>query len=272
MSLQNATILDKTYKKLILQVSLTEISFCIYDSLTNKIDKIAYFINENVSTSIEDFLEQIIKTNTELNSKFDDILVLHNNNLLTFVPSVLYDEQYLSSYMQYNTKVFESDYFAHDPVSSYDMNTVYIPYVNINNFLIDHFGSFNYKHSFSILTKKVLDFSKNIEEKQVYLHIQKDSFQIIVAKNQKLILFNTFEYKTKEDFIYYVLFVLEQLQLNPETVVVKLFGTISIEDKLYEIAYKYIRNVSLFTENNTTETTISQQDYLQHFILIHTCE
>ena len=272
MLLQNATILEKNYKKLLLQVSLTEVSFCIYDSLKKKIEKIAYYSNENNATLIETFLEKIIKENSELNSTFDDILVLHNNNLLTFVPSVLYDEQYLSSYMQYNTKVFESDYFSNDQVSSYDMNTVYIPYVNINNFLIDHFGSFNYKHSFTILIKKVLDFSKNIEEKQVYVHIQKDNFQIIVVKNQKLLLFNTFDFKTKEDFIYYTLFVMEQLQLNPENIKVNLFGIISKDDSLYQIAYKYIRNISLFTEYYNTETNISEQDYLKHFILIHTCE
>ena len=270
----NTTILDKNYKKLILQVSLSEVSFCIFDTLKNKVENIAHFYNNGISNaiSIEQHLENIIKERPELQTKFDDILVLHNSNLVTFVPSVLYDEQYLSSYMQYNTKVFESDYFTHDEVSSYDMNTVYIPYVNINNFLIDQFGSFNYKHSFTILIKKVLDFSKNIVEKQVYLHIQKDNFQMIVVKNQKLLLFNTFDFTTKEDFIYYVLFALEQLQLNPETVIVKLFGKIAEDDNLFQIAYKYIRNVSLFTDNYEAETAISQQDYLQHFILIHTCE
>ena len=274
MSLTNATILDKNYKKLILQVSLTEVSFCIFDSLKNKIEQIAHFSIDNTSNSIsiEEYLATVIKNNVALQTTFDDILVLHNNNLLTFVPSVLYDQQYLSSYMQYNTKVFESDYFTHDEISSYDMNTVYIPYININNFLIDQFGSFKYQHSFTILIKKILDFSKNIEETQVYIHIQKDNFQLIVVKNQKLLLFNTFEFKTDQDFMYYVLFAMEQLQLNPESVLVKLFGTISKEHSLYQIAYKYIRNVSLFTENYPAETTLSEQDYLQHFILIHTCE
>ena len=90
--------------------------------------------------------------------------------------------------------------------------------------------------------------------------------------NQKLLLYNTFEYQTKEDFIYYLLFTAEQLQLNPEIFQLKLFGKISKENELYQIAYKYIRNVSLFFEHNDLDKNISQENYLQHFILIHACE
>lgn len=274
MSSGNATILEKKYKNLVLQVSLTEASFCIKDTLNNKIETIRSFSFDKISnsTEIEESLQKIFNETPELNTTFDEITVLHNNNLLTFVPSVLFDEQYSGSYLQYNTKVFESDFFASDLVSTNDMVTVYIPYVNINNFLIDRFGSFNYKHSFTILVKKIVEFSKNIDEIQLYIHIQSTNFQIIAVRNQKLLLFNTFDYKTEEDFIYYLLFVTEQLNLNPETIQVKLLGTISKESNLYQIAYKYIRNVSLFFDYNNLENNISQQEYLQNFIPLHACE
>ncbi|SFB29948.1 Protein of unknown function [Flavobacterium swingsii] len=274
MSSANATILEKKYKNLVLQVSLTEVSFCIKDTLKDKIETIRSFSFDKISNpkEIEESLIKVFNETPELNTSFDEITVLHNNNLLTFVPSVLFDVQYLASYLQYNTKVFDSDFFAYDLVTNNDMVTVYIPYVNINNFLIDRFGSFNYKHSFTILVKKVLEFSKNIDQTQLYVHIQTDNFQIIAVKNQKLLLFNTFDYKTEEDFIYYLLFVIEQLNLNPETVLTKLFGTVSKESNLYQSAYKYIRNVSLFYDNNNIENNISQQEYLQNFIPIHTCE
>ena len=274
MLTENATILNKTYKKLILQVSQTELSFCIFDSLRNRIENLQSVTFDKILTpsEIELKLIDLFENSPYFYKKFDDILVFHNNNLLTFVPNVLFDEAYMSSYLQYNTKVFESDFFANDVVSNYEINTVYIPYVNINNFLIDRFGSFNYKHSFTYLVKKVLDFSKNIDDTEIYVHIQDHNFQIIIAKNQQLILFNTFDYKTEEDFIYYLLFTAEQLNLNPETIKLKLFGNISKDSNLFTIAYKYIRNVSLFLDHNNLENGISQQDYLKHFILIHACE
>jgi hypothetical protein len=274
MSTASSTILEKKYKNLVLQISLTDVSFCIKDTLRNRIENYQNIPIPNVTNpnQIEEALLKIFNQNEQLNTTFDEVTVFHNNNLLTFVPAVLFDPQYLSSYLQYNTKVFESDFFTYDHISNYEMNTVYIPYVNINNMLIDRFGSFNYKHAFTILVEKVLDFSKNIEESQLFVHCQSDNFQIIAIKNQQLLLFNTFDYKTPEDFIYYLLFTAEQLHLNPETLQLKLFGTVYIDSDLYKIAYKYIRNVSLFFDNNNLENGISQRDYLQNFILIHACE
>jgi hypothetical protein len=64
-------------------------------------------------------------------------------------------------------------------------------------------------------------------------------------QNQQLLLFNSFEYLTPEDFIYYVLFTAEQLNINPENFPLDLIGSIDIESEYYKIAYKFIRNVSL---------------------------
>jgi hypothetical protein len=59
---------------------------------------------------------------------------------------------------------FETDFFAHDEISNYQINSVYIPYVNMNNFFIDQFGTFDYKHANSILITTLLDASKNIDD------------------------------------------------------------------------------------------------------------
>lgn len=274
MHTSSTNILDKKYTKLILQISLSEISFCIVDTLTDKIETFGDYPLDKLANfnEIENKILDFIKSTPILQSTFDNVVVLYNNSLNTFVPQVLFDEEYLGSYLQYNVKVFDNDFITYDEIANYEMNNVYIPYMNINNALIDIYGNFNYRHSFSILVKKLLDLSKNKEEPQVYVHCQKDNFQLVAVKNQKLVLFNSFEYKTKEDFIYHLLFAVEQLQLNPETLQLKIFGNVSKESDIYQIAYKYVRNVSLFFEHNDLELKISQQNYLQHFILIHGCE
>jgi hypothetical protein len=58
--------------------------------------------------------------------------------------------EFHGSYLQYNTKVLKL-IFLHDEISNYQINSVYIPYVNMNNFFIDQFGTFDYKHANSIL-------------------------------------------------------------------------------------------------------------------------
>lgn len=273
MQFSVSNILDKKYNNLILQISLEEISFCVYNTLKKNIETFGnYFLNNsNTLSEIENDIVEFIKKTPLLQAGFDEVLVLHNNNLNTFVPQALFDEEALASYLQYNVKIYDTDLVSHDEIANYEMNNVYVPYVNINNLLIDLYGNFNYKHSSSTLVKKLLDFSKNNDQAQIFVNCQKTTFQLVAIKNQKLLLFNSFDFKTKEDFIYHILFTAEQLQLNPETLQLKLFGDISKESELYDIAYKYVRNVSLYFEHNDLEKNISQEDYLKNFILIHSC-
>jgi hypothetical protein len=56
----------------------------------------------------------------------------------------------------------------------------------MNNFFIDQFGTFDYKHANSILVT-TLDASKNIDDKKMTVHFSEGHFEIIVIQNQKLL-------------------------------------------------------------------------------------
>ena len=267
----STNITDKNYKKLSLQVTLNGFSFCVFDTLNNKIVALKEIELNNFSSSskVEDLYWKAFNDHPELKEKYDEVIVLHDSNLDTFVPIALFDEEFLGSYLQYNTKVFETDFFAFDALPNYEMNHVFIPFVNINNYLLDQFSTFNYKHVNTILVSKLLELSKNIDEKQVFVHFSKNKFEIIVVQNQKLLLFNSFDFVTKEDFIYYLLFTTEQLNLNPENFKVQLLGVISEDSELFEIAFKYVRNVSLLDVSNIENNNdLSKTDNLKHFILL----
>ena len=49
---------------------------------------------------------------------------------------------------------------------------------------------------------------------------------VLVIKNKELQLYNTFIYKSAEDFIYFALFVCEQLDLDPDQLDCCFFGEI----------------------------------------------
>lgn len=267
----NANITEKKYRKLVLQVSLGGFSFAGVDTLNDRIlfAREIDFAKFPRAEKVEDYYWKAFVDNHELTKTYDEVSVIHDNNLNTFVPQALFDEDYLGSYLQYNTKVFETDFFDFDDIANYEMNNVYIPYVNINNFLIDQFGPFTYKNSNTILVTKLLDLSKNVDETQVFTHFSKDKFEIIVVQNQKLILFNSFEYQTKEDFLYYLLFTAEQLHLNPETFKLQLLGEISEDSEYFRMAYKFVRNVSLIDISEMkSHNDLSKNDNLKHFILL----
>jgi hypothetical protein len=266
----SSSITDKKYKKLAVQVALDGLSFGIFDTLNNTplLLKQVPFNSIQRSAKIEDIMEEVYRDNPELKHQYDEIAIFHSNNLSTFVPTALFDEEFIGSYLQYNTKVFETDFFTFDTLENYEMNHVYIPYVNMNNFFIDQYGSFDYKHAHTVLVSRLLDLSKNKEERKMFVHMNENHFEIIVVQNQKLLLFNSFEYKTPEDFIYYILFTAEQLQLNPENFNLELLGNIQEDDVYYKIAYQYIRNVTLL-DVSEKKNTFSDAENRSFFILLN---
>lgn len=267
---QNTSVIDKMYQKLAIQVSLNGLSFATFDTLTNQplvFQKITFGTFEK-NIPMEELFSNVFIKYPELNSSYDEVVVIHANNLATFVPSALFDEEYLGSYLQFNTKVFETDFYAFDQLEKHEINTVYIPYVNMNNYFIDRFGAFDYKHAYTILIEKLLAISKNNEERKMYVHVSDTQFEIVVIHNQKLELINSFEYHTPEDFIYYILFTAEQLQLNPEYFKLELLGMVNEESPLFQMAYKYVRNTVLM-EINSYFNSFSEAEKREHFILLN---
>lgn len=265
------TITDKTYRKLAILAGLERMSFAIFDTLAGKVEFVKQIDFSEITNcvKIEDYYQHVFSQHEILASNYDQVLVLHENNLNTFVPKSLFDAEFLPSYLQFNVKVFETDTFSFDEIRHTELNNVFVPFANINNFLLDHFQSFDFKHFSSILVEKLLLKTINIEQQQVFVHLRKNNFEIVVAQNQKLILFNSFEITNEKDFIYYILFVAEQLQLNTEIFELHLLGDINIDNDFYKIAYQYVRNVKLLDVVNLQEQVVNENDCLKHFVLLN---
>lgn len=78
----------------------------------------------------------------------------------------------------------------------------------------------------------------------VSVHVRKRAMDILVADGNELRFFNSFRYRTAEDFTYYILFVLEQLGLNPDTQPIEFFGDIEKSSSHWMLARKYVRDIN----------------------------
>jgi hypothetical protein len=264
-------ITDKVYRRLSLLVSPERFSYCVTDTLTGKILHLNQidFVRQGKTGTVEELYADAFTLEHQLTQHFDEVVVVHDNNLSAFVPEALFDAAYLGSYLQYNVKVFDTDYFDFDPLPNYSMNNVYIPFVNLNNFLIDRYGVFNYSALSSVLVARLLERTKNQDERQMFAHVSPGRFELVVIQNQKLLLYNSFEIGTPEDFIYYLLFTAEQLNLNPENFNLFLLGDVTQESDIFKIAWKYVRNVSLLDVCQMHDRNgLSEEENRQHFILL----
>jgi hypothetical protein len=258
-------------KELSIQVNLNGLSFCILNRTSNSIEflKTISFKQRLNPFDALNRLKAELSNNTVFSEDFDAILVIHQNELATLVPNALYNQNNKADYLKFNSKILRTDLIVHDDITVNDSSNVYVPYVNINNYIFETFGEFIYKHSSSILIDTVLQKVESNDLPELYINVNPSTIELLVIEKGELSLFNVFEYHSKEDFIYYVLFVFEQLKLDVETTPIKLSGQIDKDDDIYSILYTYIRHIDFISADYNFEVSSTiQSDNLHHHYLI----
>ncbi|TNJ41727.1 DUF3822 family protein [Tamlana fucoidanivorans] len=267
----NITNNKLTKLSLSIQISLSGLSFCILDTQSNTILhlKEKHFGKKLNPLDILNELTDLFNTDTYLANNFYRVTVIHDSDLSVQVPKTLFNEANLADYLKFNSKILKTDFVTFDALNEQDIINVYVPYVNVNNFIYDQFGDFTFKHISTVLIEELLHFEKHATSLKFYVHVSKDNFQIIVIEKGKLKLYNSFNYQTDQDFIYYILFTAEQLGLNPETFELLFLGDVNKEDALYQIAYKYIRTIAFgnIMDNYKFENSHTASNY-SNFVLI----
>jgi len=257
----NLVLSVKNNYSLSIQLSLDGFSFCIYNNSLEQLEALKTYPLK--VTTPEDLLAEIkpiFNNESLLDFHFNKVKVCHINNLSTLVPKSLFDKTNLNRYLNLSIKTLKNDYFDYDELTLIDAVNVYIPYVNVNNFLIDKFGSLEFNHFSSLFIKNVLEQSDKSASPKMYVNIAENHLDILVCHSQKLLLYNCFKYQTKEDFIYYILFVAEQLEMNSNSFELNLLGNILNTDTFYSIAYKYVNHVILFDFNLNYNTIFPLSD------------
>lgn len=256
-----------------IQLSLDGFSFCIVDKSYDLVQKVAYREFEETAGSPEDLLSKVrgvFDQEKLLQHQFGSVNVTHVNELSSLVPRSLFDKNRLKDYIRYSSMTYDNDYIVYDEIEGQELVNVYIPFVNVNNFLLDRFGSFEYSHFSSVLVSNLLNTYKFSEHPHLFVHLERSRMYVVGISESKLQLYNSFGYRTKEDFVYYILFVAEQLGMDPESFELILSGWIDKESELYKLAYVYVRNVSLI-ENRFThdfDPSVDEQSKRRHMTLI----
>ena len=261
--------IEKTQKKkLSIQFSLDGFSFYISNS-HNIISKFTSFEFPKAIKSpvlILKEIQEIFKNEKSLQQDFEFVNVIHQNNLSSLVPNQYFKDNDLNNYLKYSIKTITTDLIVYYDLNFIKAKNVYVPFVNINNFIFQNFGEFEYKHHSSILLEKLISLSDN--SLNFFVNISQSLFDIVVLKDSQILFYNIFEYQTKEDFIYYILFTLEQLELSSEETNISLTGNIDEHSELYKILYTYVRNVSFFNSKNPVYNNQTEIDKHSNFILL----
>ena len=263
--------IDYSICNLSIQVGLNGFSFCIRkEDASILIIEAITFASPQTPEKLLTHVEKGFNKFPYLSEVYNKTTVVYQNQLFTLVPKEIFDPEQPELYLQYSVRTLATDFVAYDELSKENLIVVYVPYVNINNFFFEKYGSFSYYHSQTVFLKTMLAQPDYASGTWLFCNIQTSFFELLILKEGKVQLLNSFIYETKEDFLYYVLFAMEQLELQSTNITLHFIGIENEENPLYRFASKYIREVKIISIINVDATSHLFKEAHNYFTLLNT--
>ena len=188
--------------------------------------------------------ENSIENSALIKADFEKSVIGIINEHVSLVPEALFDEQHKSDYLELaHGKLSDFTIYEDGLINTRARNVYAVPNL-ISSSISEKIPSAQIRHySSSLIDGLSLEYKRR-EGEIVVLHVQYSHFEILFFRDGVLQFYNSFNYTTAEDFIYYTLFVFEQLELNADKITVDVFGEIVEDSSVYQLLYKYVRNIS----------------------------
>ncbi len=172
-----------------------------------------------------------------------NIRVSIQNRCFTLIPSGLFDKNnmadYLSQSIEYDAN--KSEVRAYKQLSMDAINVFACSKSLLALFSETYPGKkVEYIHETSAFIEGNFR-SQMVEHENVFVSVEESQFTMVVIVNSKLQFCNIFSYKTIEDFVYYLMFAMKELDLDPENLMLTLWGEITHDSSLFKLIYKYVR-------------------------------
>lgn len=163
----------------------------------------------------------------------------------TLVPLSLFSATDASAFGAFQFALADDEVLRVDELNTHGMALLYAVPKTIMRLADDIFGKHVLHHAAYFTISHFLDLYKNKPGEHIHAHLWRQHVEVTVIKNGRLISSNSFNFQTDEDVLYYILNIYEQLELNPESVPLKVAGEILKGTTRWQLLEKYIRFVEV---------------------------
>lgn len=270
------------YCNLYMSLSQKAIRFAVADTVRNKFVVLEDYELITVFTPLQmaEQLRLISSENALLQEQHWNVVrVSFSNQHFTLVPETLYDPAHQQDYLRLHSEVNE----LQDVVLAYrhsGLEAVNIFSVDAAAYsaLEDIFQRRRLQvvHQTSALIRSILHHTDRSPARQMNIFVERNYVTILVVSQSGLEFCNIFQYQSPEDFIYFIVFVMQEQKLNPEQETLMVWGDITHDSSLFHILQKYIRYVKFGKKPSDVEYSYRFHDLFEHryfeLYSLHLCE
>lgn len=235
---ENFNIAESREMQLLIKVASQRISYAI---VSQKDNRLLVLYDAHISQSIETELHEISRTNTYLRSAFASVKMSVETSNFTLIPAPYFSKDDLPGYEKLaqaneGTKTFIST------INSDAIKCVAALELEVTAPFISLFSQIQLFSQVNSLVEGGLKLAGDTSSRLV-LQFNSASFEAFYSLDGKLLFYNLFPVTNADDFNYYLLSLIKQLNIECEKTSVHVAGDILEADDYYTRIEKYFEDI-----------------------------
>ncbi len=244
------TIDELDHYSLVMQVGIYDLQFAVIDSQDNLCMALEDYILKGVKTvnGRLKLIKQILDNHEFLTAGFwKDVKLCLKTHKFTLVPANMFVQENAGDYLALNSEIktsFEEvNYYkqiSSDTVNVFAAESKLCRWVES----IYKKKKVHIIHQGSSIIEGVLKHAEHIQDKGMYCFIDRGLFHVLVTENDKILFYNQFSARKREDILKYILLVFQEMKMSPKKHQLFIWGFIKQSSEEMKSLKKYIQNVS----------------------------
>lgn len=253
--------------ELSVQISSDDISFCLLDTLRNKFVMLRSYEPEDNSRFDPYRLNEIIRKDDFLPRKFRKTNIITPTQRSTLVPGPLFEDSRKEDYLDFNQKKADRERVMISKIKNSDIYAIFSLQEGFADLLKGLFPEGNIMHSLKPLFQYV-HFNRRSTGNNIHIHFEKDYLDTVIFDPNELKFCNTFNFKSRSDIEYFVLYVLKKMNVRQDETIY-LSGRTQEKEELRHAFSKYLTDVRFaLPQGNYTFSYVLSEAELHRFLLL----
>lgn len=235
-------------------ITPAQLVYLVLERSTNKLVCLQPFqlLTTPDSTDWLNAVEEIFETDYWLKREVYEKKTSVFTTCFTLVPRELDQEKTRASVLKLNSPVNPEHLVYADHLKAQKINLLFALPPAISE-LCSFAGSEYPRHALTAFIDHLLLSGQVNDPQQLFVYFQSNTFQLVLVHHQTLHYCNSFNYRSPEDFMYFLLFACKQLHIDPELIPITLMGEIVRESVIFQLLTKYVRTIEFAKPYNAIQ-------------------
>jgi Protein of unknown function (DUF3822) len=248
---------DPASSILLLIAGERQCSFAVMNYLSRELVEFGYYTTEGDEPGYVKFFDE----NELMNGRYYQTAIAYDVNESVQIPSAVYkyEDGQLHLDTVYGREVQQN--IVSENLAAFNLYNVYRMPAKLQSTISRKFLSGKFWHFYTVVLKNV----SSQQPQSMFIDFKRDEISIVILKENRLLLAQTFSYATPEDLLYNLLKCCQQLDLSQQQVKVFLSGLIEKDSAIYRQLYKYFINLEFETSSSELKLTEELKVHPEHY-------